>query len=115
VVYGSWRSVSKYVDYRSKTPLIRELLDAGAFGDDGLVIVQADGEGEYAALELNDVIPGERGPVFARDLGPEVNAALAEAFADRPVYRLTLTVSQPEGKRVTVDSVPRAELVRPRS
>lgn len=102
--YDPWRVVAKYVDYRSKTPLFHELLESGAFGSDGLVIVDADGEGEYAALELNDLVPGENGPVFARDLGPESNTALVAAFPGRPVYRATLRIT-PQGKVVTVTPV----------
>ena len=104
-VYGSWRAVAKYVDYRSKTPLFRELMEAGAFGADGLVLVDAQGEGEYAALELNELVPGssER-PVFARNLGPEVSAELMSAFPTRSVYRAELTFT-PEGKVVSVDTL----------
>lgn len=104
-VYAPWRAVSKYVDYRSKTPLFADALAAGAFGTNGLVIVDADGEGEYAALELNDLVPGEHGPIFARDLGNESVAALMEAFPGRPVYRAELRIT-PQGKRLTVTPLP---------
>jgi len=100
VEFGSWRVVGKYIDYRHKTPQVRELLESGAFGERGLVVVDAVGGLAYAALELNDLIPGEHGPVFARDLGPETTAALMEAFPGRPVYRLILRV--PNGRKIAI-------------
>jgi hypothetical protein len=100
VVFGSWRVVGKYIDYRHKNPLVLEYLESGTFGERGLVVVDAVGKMEYAALELNDLIPGEHGPVFARDLGPETTAALMKAFPDRPVYRLILRA--PMGRKTAI-------------
>ena len=109
IVFGSWRIVAKYIDYRTKAPVVRELLESGRFGDDGLVIVNSDRPGgEYAALELNDLRPGEKGPVFARDLGAETTAALIEAFPDRPVYRLSLRATS-DGKVAFVEPIPRSQ------
>lgn len=104
VVFGSWRAVAKYVDYRSKTFLVRDLLDAGSFGENGLVVVDAQGQEEYAALELNDPVPGENGTVFARDLGSETTAALIDAFPGRPAYRLTLRITI-DGKVAVVEPI----------
>jgi hypothetical protein len=105
-VFRSSQAVGKYIDYRHKTPLVRQFLESGAFGERELVVVDAPERMEYAAFELNDLVPGEGGPVFARDLGPEATAALMKAFPGRPVYRLILRAPG-ETKIATVEPISR--------
>ena len=90
-LFMPWRCVTKYHDYRGVNSDIREALDAGQFGNAVVLIDDKNHSGSLyrSAFFLNHPsLPPER-PVFVRDLGPESQARLKEAFPNRELLRWT--------------------------
>jgi hypothetical protein len=89
-VFLPWRAVSKYVDYRGQHPGFARLAAAGAFGADGLVVVETDVEEEFAsAFYLNDIVAGREGPVYVRYRDCVSMRRAAQAFSGRRVFHVT--------------------------
>jgi hypothetical protein len=83
-----WRIASKYVSYRGLHGDYLHLQEDGAFGR-ALVLVHATDDADArSATFLNDPLLPDDDPVFVRDQGPEMEARLREAFADRPVVHV---------------------------
>jgi hypothetical protein len=85
-VFGSWRAVARYPDYRGfhadAARIARSHDLAGS-----LVFVRAPAEADWASwLAASDPLLREAAPVFARDLGTDANARVARAFPARRVF-----------------------------
>jgi len=84
--FMTWRSVAKYNSYRSFHTDYRELAEKHDLND-SLVLVKFTSLDDYAsAFILNAPDLSGHGPIFAKDLGPASNRALARAFPDRRIY-----------------------------
>ncbi|WP_171238985.1 hypothetical protein [Ruegeria sp. HKCCA5763] len=83
-----WRGVTKYHGYDDYTGDIRRQAAAEDWGH-ALVIVSSEGD-LGAALYLNDPFLPSGQPIFARDLGPDRNAATIAAFPTREVIYFTV-------------------------
>ncbi len=85
--FTPWRAVARYVDYRGFHADYLHLAESGTLGR-SLVLVDGDVADTASALALNPPTLATDGPLFARDLGPEVEAQLRAAFPDRPVVHV---------------------------
>ena len=83
LVFLPWRAVTKFHGYNGFKADITEAVRSGAFGNDLVLVDKINAFG--IALSVADPYRGSDGPVFARDLGPEANAALIAAYPDRKV------------------------------
>ena len=82
----TWRSLDKYYHYRGMRADIRTL--GPQFGH-GLVFVRGGVFPDYAAAFVEnppDLSREAKGPIFARDLGPESRARLQAYYARRQVW-----------------------------
>src|SRR5690606_28243907 len=85
-IYVPWRAVGRYRNYRGFHDGYRELVARHGL-DHALVLVSTEAANDFAsAFTLNRAGLDRPGPVFARDLGPEANAALLRAFPDRKAW-----------------------------
>lgn len=85
-VFVPWRAAGKYTEYRDFHAGYRELAASHPLGR-SLVLITSDTPSELSsAFFLNRPDLTGDVPVFARDLGPESNLRLREAFSDRPTF-----------------------------
>ncbi|MFT7617342.1 MAG: hypothetical protein ACI97A_000978 [Planctomycetota bacterium] len=83
-VFGSWRSVSRYHNYRGFHSDYRQMKEAGSFGR-AVVFVDTPSETDFGcAFLLNELPFTTSSPVFVRDLGMPANAKVMSAFPGRP-------------------------------
>ena len=82
-VFLPWRAVTKYYEYNSFHPTVREAAADGRFAGK-VVLVEPNGD-EGSALMLND--PWLRGTVFLHDTGTMSDSDLAAAFPGREIVR----------------------------
>ena len=98
-------ALGKYLDHREQHTGFRDLAEAGAFGDDGIVVVETESEAGYAsAFFLNDLDPGSRGPLYVRDQGCAVTRQVAQAYPGRPLYHARATFSE-TGRTIEVERI----------
>lgn len=111
VVYSSWRAVAKYPNFWWNHDGYRQLLDHGAFGADGLVLIEFSRPSRYAsAFYLNDIAPERKGPVFTLYQSPELIPELLAAFPNRSVYQVEEGWSPEEGPSLKVSQLHREDL-----
>lgn len=81
-----WRAIDKYHHYLGMRPDIRELVRAGQFGAD-LVLIRGPEHPDYAsALIYNPIDLQAAAPVFVWDRSPEVRARILASYAGRRAW-----------------------------
>jgi hypothetical protein len=90
-LFVPWRCVTRYHDYRGVNSDIQEALDAGQFGNAVVLIDDKKHSGSLyrSAFFLNHPSLPPEHPIFVRDLGPESQTRLKEAFPNRKLLRWT--------------------------
>ncbi len=88
VTFVPWRATGRYVDYRGFHADYLRLAESGRLGR-SLVLVEATTDADmHSALYLNPPDLDPAGPLFARDLGPENERRLRDAFPGRAVVHV---------------------------
>ncbi|MEX0340705.1 MAG: hypothetical protein AB3N11_16900 [Arenibacterium sp.] len=83
VVFQGWMAFNKYPDIRGyHADFIQMSRDAQL--KNALVFVRTDKYGN--AIWVNDFNPNAETPLFARDLGPEINKSVAMSYPDRAIF-----------------------------
>ncbi|MCA8880919.1 MAG: glycosyltransferase family 39 protein [Rhodobacteraceae bacterium] len=83
LIFLPWRGVTKYYSYNKYEAKLVEMLAAGEFGNDLVLVKMINPFGIAIAMRGPDLTTD--GPVFARDKGDEENAATIAAYPGRGV------------------------------
>jgi hypothetical protein len=103
-----WRSLDKYHNYRGVRADIRRLERKYHFGR-SLVFVRGPDWPDYASAFPFNPATFDReasGPIYARELGPELTKHLREYYADRPVWVLAGPAETGKGFKVVKGPLP---------
>jgi hypothetical protein len=88
LVFVPWRSSDKYYRYIGTGPMMRDVLEAGAWPAD-VYVVQGESHPDYAAAMIyrapDFVGPG---PIIVYDTGTNVGSRLRQAFPNRRIWRI---------------------------
>lgn len=86
LIFTTWLGLNKYPDMRGYHGDYIEMSHSKQF-QNALVFVHAEGEPEYgsALANIDPTFKSVR-PIFALDLGRDVNARLVQAFPDRSIF-----------------------------
>ena len=86
VNYIPWRALDKYHHYLKMRPDLRQLAKRHRFGK-SLILIRGNAHPDYSsAWTYNPLNVQVNVPLYAFDRGPELRAALLQAFPDRPVW-----------------------------
>jgi hypothetical protein len=81
-----WKGTMKYFEFRGYHSQYRDLA-ASLDGKKSLVFINNTNNSDFgSAMMLNEPLLAEAPVIFARDLGPESNRAVAEAYPARDIY-----------------------------
>lgn len=86
ISFLTWRCTTRYFEFREFHTDYRDML-ASRDLDAALIFVRDATAAEIGSASFYNPLPLDRPePIFVRDLGPESNRAVAEAFPGRPIY-----------------------------
>lgn len=110
VNYFPWRAIDKYYHYLNMRPDIRYLAQEYNFGR-SLVFIRGDEHPDYASAAVyNPVDVYVAGPLYVRNLSPEVTAQVAAAYPGWPVWLVDGPTITGAGYRVVAGPLAPQEL-----
>ncbi|GAB4535049.1 MAG: hypothetical protein Tsb0024_04800 [Ruegeria sp.] len=113
LVFESWLGFNRYPEINGYHDEYETLARQDAYRN-SLMFISTDADREYgSAFWLNDFTAGADSPLFALDLGPESNRAVAAAYPGRAIYFLKGRSSDQDHVVVTRGPISAAELARP--